>query len=139
MAHQVGKLTTKQSVATVAGGKQPLLVSGTNIKTVNGTSLLGSGNIAISGGGGNAVAVTVAFGAGFTDKAQTVVTGQAWVEADSKIVASVLCPAGSDPDEMYLLNLRPTISDLVAGDGFTVTVYSEPQASGNYTVNCIGV
>lgn len=139
MAHQVGKLTTKQSVATVAGGKQPLLVSGTNIKTVNGTSLLGSGNIAISGGGGNAVAVTVAFGAGFTDKAQTVVTGQAWVEAGSKIVASVLCPAGSDPDEMYLLNLRPTISDLVAGDGFTVTVYSEPQASGNYTVHCIGV
>ena len=31
-------------------GKQPLLVSGTNIKTINGTSLLGSGNIVISGG-----------------------------------------------------------------------------------------
>ena len=30
--------------------KQPLLVSGTNIKTINGTSLLGSGNIVISGG-----------------------------------------------------------------------------------------
>lgn len=31
--------------------KQATLVSGTNIKTVNGNSLLGSGNIAISGGG----------------------------------------------------------------------------------------
>lgn len=31
---------------------QPTLVSGTNIKTVNGNSLLGSGNITISGGGG---------------------------------------------------------------------------------------
>ena len=31
---------------------QPALVSGTNIKTINGTSLLGSGNIVISGGGG---------------------------------------------------------------------------------------
>ena len=61
-----------------------------------------------------------------------VVTGATYSSA-------VLCPAAVDPDEMYLLNLRPTISDLVAGDGFTVTVYSEPQASGNYTVNCIGV
>jgi hypothetical protein len=32
-------------------GKQALLVSGTNIKTVNGNSLLGSGNLVISGGG----------------------------------------------------------------------------------------
>jgi hypothetical protein len=33
-------------------GKQDKLVSGTNIKTINGTSLLGSGDIVISGGGG---------------------------------------------------------------------------------------
>ena len=32
--------------------KQAALVSGTNIKTINNTSLLGSGNITISGGGG---------------------------------------------------------------------------------------
>jgi hypothetical protein len=31
---------------------QPLLVSGTNIKTINGSSLLGSGDITVSGGGG---------------------------------------------------------------------------------------
>ena len=36
-------------------GKQDELVSGTNIKTVNGQSLLGSGNIAISGGSGGDV------------------------------------------------------------------------------------
>jgi hypothetical protein len=33
-------------------GAQPALVSGTTIKTVNGTSLLGSGDIVIAGGGG---------------------------------------------------------------------------------------
>lgn len=33
-----------------ADGKQDALVSGTNIKTINGTSILGSGDIAISGG-----------------------------------------------------------------------------------------
>ena len=31
--------------------KQPMLVSGTNIKTINGQSLIGEGNITISGGG----------------------------------------------------------------------------------------
>ena len=37
---------------TVPGlaGKQPTLVSGTTIKTVNGTTLLGSGDIVITGG-----------------------------------------------------------------------------------------
>lgn len=34
-------------------GKQDKLVSGTNIKTINGTSILGSGNIVIEGGGGS--------------------------------------------------------------------------------------
>ena len=33
-------------------GKQDTLVSGTNIKTINGSSLLGPGNIVIEGGGG---------------------------------------------------------------------------------------
>ena len=36
---------------------QSALVSGTSIKTINGTSLLGSGNISISGGGGDEAAI----------------------------------------------------------------------------------
>ena len=39
------------AIGAVAG-KQDILVSGTNIKTINNTSLLGSGNIEIQGGGG---------------------------------------------------------------------------------------
>ena len=38
---------------TTWSGKQDALVSGTNIKTINNNSLLGSGNITISGGGGS--------------------------------------------------------------------------------------
>lgn len=37
--------------------KQATLVSGTNIKTINGTSILGSGNITIEGGGGTSITV----------------------------------------------------------------------------------
>lgn len=41
------------STDTALSGKQETLVSGTNIKTINNESLLGSGNITISGGGNN--------------------------------------------------------------------------------------
>lgn len=91
------------------------------------------------GGSGNSVTVACDFGASFSDKAQTVVTGQAWVAADSEIVASVRTPASVDPDEMYLLDIKPVISDLVAGVGFTVTLYSQPEATGSYDVMCIGI
>ena len=91
------------------------------------------------GGGGNSVTATCAFGGSFTDKAQTVVTGQAWVTANTEIVAQIKTPSGTDPDEMYLLNMDVVISDLVVGDGFTVTAYCEAEARGNYDVMCIGV
>ena len=42
---------TESEVDTALNTKQATLVSGTNIKTVNNQSLLGSGNIAIQGGG----------------------------------------------------------------------------------------
>lgn len=45
----------KTEIQTALGTKQGTLVSGTNIKTVNNESLLGSGNITIQGGGGNDV------------------------------------------------------------------------------------
>ena len=82
--------------------------------------------------------VSVDFGAGWSDKAQTVVTGQSWVTANSELTAQILTPTGTDPDEMYLLGMRVEISSLVPGTGFTVTVYSEAEASGTYTVMVMG-
>lgn len=41
---------TKQETDTLLGEKQPTLVSGTNIKTINNESILGEGNIDIQGG-----------------------------------------------------------------------------------------
>lgn len=82
--------------------------------------------------------VTVDFGASWSDKAQTVVTGQTWVTANSEFTANVLTASGVDTDEMYLLDMRVEISDIVAGTGFTVTVYSQAEARGTYTVMVIG-
>jgi len=44
---QLGNLPISTATQTALDGKQDTLVSGTNIKTVNSTSLLGSGNITI--------------------------------------------------------------------------------------------
>ena len=46
---------TNSAITQAVSGKQDTLVSGTNIKTINNESLLGSGNIDIQGGGGKAV------------------------------------------------------------------------------------
>lgn len=45
------KASSKPSYTASEVGAQPTLVSGTNIKTVNGNSLLGSGDLTIQGGG----------------------------------------------------------------------------------------
>ena len=44
--------STWRKVEELETGKQDNLVSGTNIKTINGSSILGSGNLVVSGGGG---------------------------------------------------------------------------------------
>lgn len=56
-----------KALATAISGKQATLVSGQNIKTINGDSILGTGNIAISGGSsgvsaGKAIAMSIVFG-----------------------------------------------------------------------------
>jgi len=56
------ELPTAQQLAASFNAKQNTLVSGTNIKTINNQSLLGSGNIEIQGGGGASNLVIVEYG-----------------------------------------------------------------------------
>ena len=58
--NDAGYLTQHQDISNLAtktelNAKQDTLVSGTNIKTINGNSILGEGNIEIQGGGGEQV------------------------------------------------------------------------------------
>lgn len=48
----INDLSDSNGLRSTWSGKQDLLVSGTNIKTINNESILGSGNITISGGSG---------------------------------------------------------------------------------------
>ena len=62
-----GVLKLWEKIKTLLSNKQDKLVSGTNIKTINGTSLLGSGDITVEGGGSNDKHAT-AYPFGMTDK-----------------------------------------------------------------------
>lgn len=54
-----GTLSNQTDLVSALQTKQNLLVSGTNIKTINNESILGSGNIVIQGGGGDVTDVEV--------------------------------------------------------------------------------
>ena len=50
---ETGVATANTEIEKLKSGKQDTLVSGENIKTINGTSILGNGDITISGAGGD--------------------------------------------------------------------------------------
>ena len=64
-------------INTALDGKQDTLVSGTNIKTINGNSILGIGDLEIKGGGG----------LWFTNVAVSATTGDIVTITDSNITA----------------------------------------------------
>lgn len=57
--------------------KQDILVSGNNIKTINGQSILGSGNITIEGGGGTSITVDAELSETSTNPVQNKVITEA--------------------------------------------------------------
>lgn len=119
--NDAGYLTSHQSIKTINSTSmvgtgnvavQPTLVSGTNIKTVNGSSLLGSGDLTIQGGSDvdvTQVSITVA-NWNATTTCTVSVTG---VTASNSVIVS---PAPS------------SISDYVSAG-----VYCSAQASGTLT------
>lgn len=129
-------LAALEALASTGYAKRTGVSTWTTSATIPYSDLTGTPTIPAAT---NSVTVTVDFGASFTDKASLVVTGQTWVTTASEIVVSSKVPAGVDPDELYLVDFRWYVSDLVAGTGFTLTVYSSPEARGTYDFMCIGI
>lgn len=50
---------TADDIEALQAGKQDALVSGTSLKTINGSSLLGSGDLVVGGGGGSGTVTSV--------------------------------------------------------------------------------
>lgn len=89
-----GKLQKQiNDLTTALAGKQATLVSGTNIKTINGSSLLGSGDLVISGGGSSNATQTVSSSGGVLDLSAT--TAPVILVPLTENIASVILPAGA--------------------------------------------
>jgi hypothetical protein len=144
---QVGNLPIQTAVTTALATKQDTLVSGTNIKTLNSTSLLGSGNIVLTANpSGVAGAIQFSNGSAFASDAANLF----WDDTNNRLGVGTNAPTSpldvngtiktnSDiyiqGNDKYLyanngggsvtcgLNLRPTLSllDVVINGGRAVT------------------
>ena len=116
------KASSKPSYTASEVGAQPTLVSGTNIKTVNSTSLLGSGNIAVQSAiTSTTVSITVANWNATTTctksvtgvtASNNVVISPAPASIADYVSAGVYCSAQAAGTLMFTANSTPT-ADLV--------------------------
>lgn len=96
-------------------GAQASLVSGTNIKTVNGESLLGSGDLAVSGGGGGS-AWTSVFKTATTSKASNTTPA-----ADPHLTFPV------DANKTYVVRMRLFYISGAVALKHQITITQTPQ------------
>ena len=86
--HKAQTLSSAQQAQARSNiGAQEVLVSGTNVKTINNESILGSGNITISGGGEGSVTVDTALSTTSTNPVQNAVITAAIGDVETLINA----------------------------------------------------
>lgn len=117
-------------------GKQDKLVSGTNIKTINGESILGSGNIVISGGGsssggGGGAYAEVSHGTGDTTFALTPNTFHVWDEVASLDLSFAEETAGVANEYLFQFTSGATATTLTLPDGLKWANDSAPTIAEN--------
>ncbi len=96
-----GEVAKKDYVDTELTGKQATLVSGTNIKTINNESILGSGNINIQGGGGS-----------FPFEILNIDLSQGFDLATWQRMRSMIGISSSDTTQLYINGKKAEVIDL---------------------------
>lgn len=105
-SNQWSYATSNLATQSAVNAKQDALVSGTNIKTINNESLLGSGNINISGGGGDTLFVKVTY-SNYTYTADTTYADMATAIAGGKDIAVILVDATQQLSWYYAMVYAP--------------------------------
>ena len=114
--------TTTTNLNSMLNNKQDTLVSGTNIKTINNTSLLGSGNINISGGGGTPTDVQINGTSITSNNVANILTESAYDSTNNKIAT---------------VSDLPTVNDgtlTIQKNGTTIDTFTA-NSSSNKTIN----
>ena len=130
--HVISDITGLQSEIDA---KQPTLVSATNIKTVNGNSLLGSGDVTIAGGGASIKSASITIPSdkgGRLGARQTVVDAE--VTALSKIVVMLGSTVDSDENEAEFLDVTALSATPQAGS-FIVSANFGARVAGIIKIN----
>lgn len=113
----LGDYATNSDLTTGLSGKQATLVSGTNIKTVNSQSLLGSGDIVITGGGAvdsvNSQTGDVVLDADDIDDTSTT---NKFVTASDLTNLSNLSGTNTGDQDLSTYQLKPTEGAFTNGD-----------------------
>lgn len=124
-------ITSHQDIS----GKQDKLVSGTNIKTINGTSILGSGNIVISGGGGSSSGsgayAEVNHGTSDTTFALTPNTFHVWEEVSALTLTLGSETAGVANEFLFQFTSGATATTLTLPDDIKWANDSAPTIAEN--------
>lgn len=123
-----GNLTVDGTITQGGNAVQQQLVSGSNIKTINGSSVLGSGNLAISGGGGGIHAVTQPY----TGMAVGLALNTANHNGTTGLSANVLhffpfIPASTFTIDQILL---PVVTNAASGQA-SIAIYSDSNGRPN--------
>ena len=121
--------TLYENGTSLANTYQAKLVSGTNIKTINGQSLLGSGNIVISGGSGGGGGISSVSLAGGTDAGTLKLTVDGTVTdniAVTGLAAVALSNSYADLDD------KPTIPTVGGG---VLTIKMNNAQKGTFSAN----
>lgn len=110
--------------------KQDSLVSGTNIKTVNNNSLLGSGNITIQGGGGDIDVIDNLNSQSSTD---ALSANQGRVLKESLPKQIILTSSEYNPDVGDTITLTCTVKDAFGNpvSGYTCQLYKDGVSMGS--------
>lgn len=119
------------AVAALITGKQDTLVSGTTIKTVNGNSLLGSGNLVISGSG-LAGTATVTPALASNEWRETVAA--VGVTGSSKIICGVGVHSDTDENDPEFLDIG-AISAIPGTDTLTFVMNFLTPTQGPIKLN----
>jgi hypothetical protein len=136
---QVSNFPISTAAQTAIDAKQDTLVSGTNIKTINSNSLLGSGDIAISASpSGVAGAIQFSDGSAFASDAANLF----WDDTNNRLGIGTNAPASQQEikgngDQLWITNSGDiyTYLKFSANGGFLSMTFGDGNGTVNYLNN----